>query len=173
MQSSSDGWIVSGRGGKPVPIDTYKLKNIGKVMMLISWYTGIRLSANISYDLLKTLANWHKMWHKNVGESTQVVGELTVGEMTRWRNDRNSCQQQLMLFLLKSAWFFPCRWTFRSAFSLKSFSQGTELERKPLRRQRMTQLWPLFELSHSLTFLHSRTQSRKRWHSLFMFEGTS
>ena len=33
------------------------------------------------------------MWNKNVGELTQVVGELTVGEMTRWRNDRNSLQQ--------------------------------------------------------------------------------
>ena len=29
-------------------------------------------------------------------ESTQVVGELTVGEMTRWRNDRNSHNHVLL-----------------------------------------------------------------------------
>ena len=48
MQSSSDGWIVSGRGGKPVPIDTNKLKNIGKVMMLISLIFEIRGSLEIN-----------------------------------------------------------------------------------------------------------------------------
>ena len=44
MQSSSDGSIVSGRGGKPVPIDTNKLKNIGKVMMPISFIFEMRVS---------------------------------------------------------------------------------------------------------------------------------
>ena len=36
MSSSSDGWMVSGKGGKPAAIDHNKLKSMGKVMTLTS-----------------------------------------------------------------------------------------------------------------------------------------
>ena len=30
----------------------------------------------------------------DVGETTSYVGELVVGELTRWRNDRHSTEEQ-------------------------------------------------------------------------------
>ena len=57
MQSSSDGWIISGRGGKPVPIDTNKLKNITKVMMPISFIFEMRVSLKI-HRRLDYVINW-------------------------------------------------------------------------------------------------------------------
>ena len=55
-------------------------------LYLTNWYKIVseHIDCQRKYDLLKTLANWPKMWHKNVGESTRDVGESTgdVGELT-------------------------------------------------------------------------------------------
>ena len=60
-----------------------------------------KYNSDILHKVFWTLANWHISVGEltlDVGETTSYVGELDVGEMTRWRNDRYSLKYIVLYF---------------------------------------------------------------------------
>jgi hypothetical protein len=75
---------------KPV---LHRLKiNVGRIRFFGYFLQALKFERFICPCLIWTMWRWRtdiRTW-ADVGESTRDVGEMTVGETTRWRNDRNS-----------------------------------------------------------------------------------